>query len=304
MSDEGENTPSEDNTEDKTPFDKSKLEGDYATAYTDINNAVKILSNPSHNSKAEGKDPNGTNKINYSVAEDAYNLICTLKNIGGDACGLSEAEQKVISNFFSRSFNGEEQKDIKGAIETLLPPREQESNKKPPTGYAFYAEKTGGTNGEQLHVRLKSDIEVLYKPEVLGARLLEAQEKDPKIIAKRAETTPNSSATPEPSTTEETQTPDNTPSSGEEAHKSSPDTGPRRNTTQTTAVIAGTMAGVGAGIEAARNWKDRAKNPESRKKAMAFAGAAAVALGAVAVSVAMTRGNPLASALNTNQTAR
>lgn len=66
--------------------------------------------------------------------------------------------------------------------------------------------------------------------------------------------------------------------------------GRMRGDAQKLAVVAGTAAGIGAGVEAAKSWRDRAKKPEARKKALAFAGAAAVALGAVAVSVAMQRG--------------
>jgi hypothetical protein len=60
--------------------------------------------------------------------------------------------------------------------------------------------------------------------------------------------------------------------------------------TQKLAVIAGTAAGVGSALEAGRLWRERVKKPESRKKALAFAGAAVVSLGAVAVSMVMARG--------------
>lgn len=76
--------------------------------------------------------------------------------------------------------------------------------------------------------------------------------------------------------------------------------------TQKLAVIAGTAAGVGAAIEAGRMWRERVKKPESRKKALAFAGAAAISLGAVAVSLVLSKGGlgALAGKLGGNQQGR
>lgn len=78
-----------------------------------------------------------------------------------------------------------------------------------------------------------------------------------------------------------------TPKKDSEDKKRTPDE--MRSDARKMATVAGTVAGVGAAAEAAKNWRDRVKKPESRKKALAFAGAAAVTLGAVGASMMMGR---------------
>lgn len=82
-----------------------------------------------------------------------------------------------------------------------------------------------------------------------------------------------------------------------------------RGDAQKLAMVAGTAAGIGAAAEAAKNWRDRVKKPEARKKALAFAGAAVVTLGAVGAAVMLNRGGlgglaGLAGKFGANQASR
>lgn len=58
---------------------------------------------------------------------------------------------------------------------------------------------------------------------------------------------------------------------------------------RTLGVAAGTVVGMAAGVEAAKQWRERVKTPESRKKAIAFATVAAVSAVTVAASIFLGR---------------